>query len=81
MTTDTKRQWVITTTTDRAALLVEALEIAQNSLEFDGDRAKADAIALLIFDIQNACTHCGKVREIALHGICNVCYYGLKETN
>ena len=62
-------------------LLIEALEIAQNNLEYDGEQFKADAIALMIFDIKNACTNCGKVREIALHGICTVCYYGLKESN
>lgn len=35
-------------------LLIEALEIAQNSLEFDGEQSKADAIAILIFDIKEA---------------------------
>lgn len=39
---------------DNYDLIEEALDIAQNSLEFDGDRTKADAIALLIFDIKEA---------------------------
>lgn len=54
MTTDTKRQWVITTTTDRAALLVEALEIAVSNFEYDGEYSKATAIAALIQDIKES---------------------------
>ena len=52
MITDAKHTYTINTTDHRASLLIEALEIAQNSLEYDGDRTKADAIALLIFDIK-----------------------------
>ena len=45
-------KWWNVTTEGKTALLIEALEIAQNSYEYDGERHKADAVALLIFDIK-----------------------------
>ena len=36
------------------------------------------AIALLE---SQTCTRCKAVREIALHGICTSCYYGIKGAN
>lgn len=60
-------------------LLLEALLIAHNSVEYDGDRTKADAIALLIEDIKHTCFKCGKVDYDGVQQFCRACYYGIKE--
>lgn len=45
-------KWWNVTKEGKNALLIEALEIAQNNFEYDGEQHKADAVALLIFDIK-----------------------------
>lgn len=36
----------------KKALILEALEIAQNSLEYDGEQFKADSLSILIAELK-----------------------------
>ena len=61
--------------------IIDALNIAVNHYEYEGDFNKVEELSNLIKDIKNACRKCGKVGDTAIHNLCNACYYGLKENN
>lgn len=74
MNTQTERRsWIINTTADRASLIEDALNIAINSLEFDGEHDKAELMAKLLQDIKDDSLVAELVSDMEMNVSCGAC--------